>query len=78
MNILAKLWIASESSLPFKLAWKRLTHEDAGHSFDNSVLIESFVSEKHPHTCHDHVFTVNIRRCDDCGMIFYDNGLERR
>lgn len=78
VNIFSKLAVAFESDLPFGLAWKRLTHKDKGHPFDDSELVDKLVSENHPHTGDEYIYTVNIRKCNDCGMIFFDNGLESR
>jgi hypothetical protein len=61
-----------------KLNRLRRKHLGTRHPFDKSILIEKLTSEKHPHTDKHYVFTVNIRECGSCGLIFYDNGLESR
>lgn len=61
-----------------KLMRLREKHIKHGHNFDNSVLIEKLTSEKHPHTDKEFVFTISIRKCNECGLIFYDKGLEYR
>jgi len=76
--MIIRLLACLDSSVGFKLAWKRTGHARYGHPFDDSVLIEKFRSEKHPHSDKEYVYTVNIRKCNDCGLTFFDNGLERR
>lgn len=62
----------------FKLRWKRRKHLKNGHPFENSIKLDSFKSENHPQSQKDYIFTINMRQCEDCGLVFFDNGLERR
>lgn len=78
MNILSKTLSALNSNTDFKTAWKRITHIENGHPYRKSEEIESFKSEKHPDTDDEFIFTIHIRKCNDCGLVFYDNGLESR
>lgn len=71
------IFIALISNTPFKLAYTRARHIRNGHPFNNSILVDKLVSESHPHTCKDYVYTVNLRKCE-CGLIFFDNGIEAR
>lgn len=57
---------------------KRRKHIKKGHPFAKSTKIDVLRSEKHPHTDKHYVFTVNVMRCDDCGLIWLDSGLESR
>ena len=77
MNILNRFFLAIDSDLEFKLAWERLGHLKNGHKFDGSEKIDCLKSENHPHTNNEYIFTINIRKCE-CGLIFFDNGLELR
>jgi hypothetical protein len=71
------LLLAMQSSLPFSLAWRRARHIRNGHGF-NVTRIDKLTSEKHPHSSAGCVYTVNVMRCDDCGLTFNDCGLEWR
>ena len=77
MGILGRLYLSLSSSLPFKLAWKRHKHIEFGHPLEGSTVIEKLRGEKHPHTDDFWIYTVTLRECE-CGLIFSDNGLERR
>lgn len=72
------IFLALSSDLPFKLAYKRACHVDNGHPLDKSTLVEKFSSEKHPHTDSQYIYTINIMKCDDCGLFWNDCGLELR
>ena len=67
-----------ESNQPFAIAWKRAGHIKNGHPFEKSTLIEKIESKDHPENDWDYVYMVNIRKCDDCGLIFHDCGMEYR
>lgn len=77
-NPIKRFFICISADINFKSAWKRAEHIENGHPFNESVLIEKLRSENHPHTSKDYVYTVNIRTCEDCGLTFTDNGIERR
>lgn len=58
---------------------KRLSHVLFGqHSYEKSRLIYKLRSEDHPATDTIWVYTVNVRECSVCGLIFDDKGMERR
>lgn len=78
MGLISRFFVASSCSIPFQVAWKRATHIDSGHPFDKSKLIEKLKSEAHPQSCATHVFTINVMECEDCGLIWFDKGLESR
>lgn len=78
MCFLTDLTVALTSNVPFGLAWKRVKHIRYGHPFEESELIEKLRSEKHPHSDDEMVYTVNIRQCNDCGLTYFDEGLEYR
>lgn len=62
----------------FRIGWKRVRHIRHGHPYDNSELLEKLRSEKHPHTDGEYIYTVNVRKCLDCGLTYNDAGLEPR
>lgn len=79
LPLLTKLAVAASSeTLTFFKAWRRLSCWESGHVFKKSQMIDSVKSELHPHSNKDYVFTINIMRCPNCDMIFYDEGLESR
>lgn len=70
------LLAAIEAETPFLLAWKRARHIRYGHPLDKSTRLEKLRSSKHPHNQNGFVYTINIMRCDECGLIWNDEGLE--
>lgn len=70
--------LALQSDLPFKVAYKRLRHIRHGHPWSKSVLLDKVHSEGHPQSSHSAVFTINIMKCNDCGLTWFDKGLETR
>ena len=76
--MIAKFFMAASSPLGFKLAWKRMTHIQKGHPFNERKPIDVMRSEKHPHTSADYIYTVRINECQDCGLCYIDSGLEKR
>lgn len=64
--------------VPFRLAWRRARHIRHGHPLSRSILIDSLRSDKHPRSDLHWVFTVNIYKCDDCGLHYLDEGVELR
>ena len=79
-GIIFDLYIASTCApeIGFKLAWKRARHMRYGCPYHNSILIDKLQSEKHPHTDHEWIYTINLRECKDCGLIFQSCGVERK
>ncbi len=73
-----RLLTAMSSELPFKLAYKRLSCMEKGHTLDGSVLIDKLTSEKHPNSSEDLIYTVNLFSCGNCGLTFQDSGVEFR
>lgn len=78
MNVLNKFLAAWGCSEGFSIGWKRVSHMENGHPFDKSERIDKLVSEKHPHSDSEMIYTVNIRHCNDCGLTYNDCGLEYR
>lgn len=78
MNIITKLFLATASDIPFKKAWVRLQHMDHGHPFDESIKLDSFKTENHPLNTTTHIYTINMRHCGSCGLVWFDNGFEER
>lgn len=74
--MLMELIAAVTCKTPFPLAWKRARHIRYGHPFDRSTFIEKKRFEKHPQNSRFMIYTVNLRRCDDCGLIYEDAGFE--
>lgn len=56
----------------------RIKHVTGGHPFEKTVELESHTFEKHPHSCIDMVYMVNVRFCCECQLAYLDNGLEFR
>lgn len=77
-NLIVDLLAAFSASTPFPLAWMRARHIRNGHPFNNSTRLEKLRVEKHPHTDSDFIYTINVRLCNECGLVFNDEGLERR
>lgn len=61
---------------PFPLAWKRVRHIRYGHPFGQSKLIEKHRFLQHPQNDHVLTFTVNLMKCNDCGLCWLDEGFE--
>lgn len=61
-----------------KLRKLRERHIKHGHSYDNSTRIDKLRSELHPKNCEFYIFTVNIMKCEECGLIYLDSGMEFR
>lgn len=78
MNVINKLSTAMSCSAGFKIGWKRVSHMENGHPFDKSESIDKLTSELHPHSDSEMIYTVNIRKCNDCGLTYNDCGLEYR
>lgn len=78
MRLLRALLIHDPEKRTFQETYKRLSHIEKGHPFDLSVRLDKLHSEKHPHTDDECVYTVNIMRCEDCGLIWLDKGMEWR
>lgn len=70
--------IAMTCNIPFKIAYKRAMHLRYGHPFDETTHIDKLISELHPATDIEYVYTLNIRKCNTCGLYFIDQGLEHR
>lgn len=66
------------SEVGFKLAWKRARHIRYGHPFHNSIQVDKMQSENHPQTDDKYIYTINLRKCNECGLIFQDVGFESR
>lgn len=67
-----------ETKVGFWLGWKRSRHIKNGHPYASGKLLEKLHSENHPHSDSEHIYTVNIMECQDCGLVYHDAGLERR
>jgi len=65
-------------AIPETLDAKRRRHIRNGHPFDKSVRLDKLRSENHPHSDPGTVYTVNVMRCNDCGLCWLDAGLEFR
>lgn len=74
--MLRRLMLALIAETPFKLAYLRAKHLDIGHS--DSIRIDKIISERHTGSDSTFIFTVNIMKCKECGLIWYDKGLEHR
>lgn len=74
--MLTRFFMSLQSEVPFKLAWLRYGHIENGHT--KSELLDKLTSEKHPSTDNNYIFTINIMRCKECGLLWEDAGLERR
>ena len=72
------IYAVLEADVPLKLGFKRMWHMRTKHPFDNSTLIEKLRCEAHPDNTKQLVYTVNVRQCNDCGLIFHDKGFEYR
>jgi predicted Zn-ribbon and HTH transcriptional regulator len=66
------------ADIPFRLGWKRARHIRNGHPYKKSELVEKIYSEKHPASNKGYVFAINVMKCNDCGLIWFDIGLELR
>lgn len=58
------------------VVFQRLNCRDRGHDLKNSVTLDKLHSENHPWNDSEFVYTVNIRQCYSCGMVFQSCGLE--
>lgn len=66
------------SDIPLKLWIKRYLHIKNGHPYERSISIDKLTSENHPHSDSEMIFTVNIMKCNECGLMYLDEGLEFR
>lgn len=60
------------------VGWRRIQHMRYGHNPDNSTRIDKLRSERHPSSDEEFIYTVNVMRCNDCGLDYHDSGLEFR
>lgn len=58
--------------------YQRLNCIEEGHSYRDSVLLEKLTSEGHPHSDAEYLYTINLRQCFKCGLVYQDAGLEFR
>lgn len=70
--------LALGSKEGFRIGWKRVRHIKHGHPHAQSTLLDKVRSEAHPHTDDKYVFTINVLKCNDCGLTYLDSGLELR
>ena len=80
MSFFTDLLAASASELPFSMAWKRVRCIGAGHkahNYDPAARIDKLRSQKHPQNGEGYVYTVNLYRCTNCGLVFVNEGFER-
>lgn len=78
MGLIVDFIIALNTKDGFRIGWKRTRHTRYGHPHDNSELIDTLRSERHPHTDKEYIYTVNVMQCLDCGLVYHDAGLEHR
>lgn len=78
MSLIIDFLAAMDAKEGFRIGWKRVRHIRHGHPYDSGLLLEKLRSEKHPHTDDEYIYTVNIMKCADCGLVYHDAGLERR
>ena len=78
MGIIIDFIAALECKDGFHIGWKRVRHIRNGHPFDLGVRIDKLHSELHPNTDDEYIYTINIRKCLDCGLTYNDEGLEFR
>lgn len=78
ISLIQDMLAAVSSNQPFAAAFSKARCIRRGRQYNGSVLIDKLRSEKHPASCDDAVYTVNIRKCGCCGSTFLDIGLEFR
>jgi hypothetical protein len=80
IGLLAGLFavLTSNRRESFKDGWRRLQHMRHGHNPDNSTRIDKLHSENYPCSDKNYVYTVNVMRCNDCGLHYHDSGFEPR
>lgn len=61
-----------------KLRKLRENHIKHGHPLRDSTRLDKLHSELHPSSNAEFIYTVNIMRCDECGLTWNDCGLEYR
>jgi len=67
-------FLALQTDLPFKIAFKRMRHIRHGHNYDMSEVIEEHRFESHPKNTREFVFKTKLMLCKDCGLHFVDKG----
>jgi hypothetical protein len=66
------------SNIPFGLAYKRAKCISNNHiSLKGATTVDTLQSEKHPHTDKYWLYTVNIMKCSNCGMLIVMRGLRQ-